>query len=283
MLREIALVSATGKVSLAEVAQVAAALQRQVLRDLAPLWGLKACVSAFPSLREIPVGYWPVVVADEILEPGAAGLHLDRHGSPYCLVEAGPTWALAASHECLAMLVDPSGSRQIWGPSPVADQGEVGFLVEVADPCQDIQFGYMIDGVLVSDFCTPAFFEPERGTGPYSFTGAVERPLEALRNGYLSWFDPKSRAWYQQRYFGREPKFGSLGHPSNAHRCLREFTNGAEADHRRLSHFSAAATQRLRPRLRQQVEASSGTADLLYEEIGDLSRRLSVPALAQRG
>ena len=283
MLRQIALVSTTGKVSLAEVAQVAAALQRQVLRDLDPLWRLKACVSPFPSLREIPVGYWPVVVADEIPEPGAAGLHLDRHGSPYCLVEAGPTWALAASHECLAMLVDPSGSRQIWGPSPVAEQGQVGFLVEVADPCQDIQFGYMIDGVLVSDFCTPAFFEPDRGAGRYSFTGAVERPLEALRNGYLSWFDPKSRAWYQQRRFGSQPKVGSLGRPSNAHRCLREFTNGAEADHRRLSHFSAAATQRLRPRLRQQAEASSGTADLLYEEIGDLSRRLAVPALAQRG
>jgi hypothetical protein len=283
MMRQIALVSATEKVSLAEAAQAAAALQRQILRDLAPLWRLKACVSVFPNLREIPLGYWPIVVANEIPGPGAAGLHLDRHGSPYCLVEAGPTWTLAASHECLAMLVDPSGSRQIWGPSPLPKQGEVGFLVEVADPCQDIQFGYMIDSVLVSDFCTPAFFEPERGGGRYSFTGAVEKPLEALKNGYLSWFDPKSRAWYQQRYFASQPKFASLGLPAPAHRCLREFTNGTEADHRRLSHFSAAAAQRLRPRLKQQAEASAGAAELLYEEIGELSRRLAGPALVQRG
>ena len=283
MLRQIALVSATPKVPLSEVVRTGAAFQRQVSRDLGPLWRVKACVSAFPSLREIPVGYWPIVVADEIPEPGAAGMHLDRHGSPYCLVEAGPTWSLAASHECLAMLVDPSGSRQVWGPSPLDDQGEVGFLLEVADPCQDIQFGYMIDGILVSDFCTPSFFEPDRGGDRYSFTGAVEKPLEALRNGYLSWLDPKARAWYQQRRFGSQPKFSLLGRPSDAHRCYREFINGSEADHRRLSHFSAAATERLRPRLKQHAEASMGAADLLQEEIGELRRRLPAPALVQRG
>jgi hypothetical protein len=148
-MRRIALVSATRHVSLDEVARAAAALQRQVSHDLAPLWGMQACVSAFPGLRDIPAGYWPIVVIEEIPESGAAGLHLDRHGSPYCLIELGPTWPLAASHECLAMLVDPSGSRQVWGPSPLAGQAEVGFLVEVSDPCQDIQFGYMINGVLV--------------------------------------------------------------------------------------------------------------------------------------
>jgi hypothetical protein len=193
MLRQIALVSTTREVPLAEVAQTAAALQIQASRDLSQFWGSEACVSAFGTLSDIPLGYWPIVVSDDIPEPGAAGMHLDRRGNPYCLVECGPTWSLAASHECLEMLVDPSGDWQIWGPSPLPDQGEVGYLVEICDPCQDAQFGYAIDGVLVSDFCTPSFFEPAEAGARYSFTGAIERPLAALRNGYLSWFDPHGR------------------------------------------------------------------------------------------
>ena len=282
MLCQIALVSTTRDVSLPEVAQTAAALQTQVSRDLGPLWGSEACVSAFGSLSDIPLGYWPIVVSDVIPEPGAAGMHLDRHGNPYCLVERGPTWSLAASHECLEMLVDPSGNWQIWAPSPLPNQSEVGYLVEICDPCQDAQFGYAIDGVLVSDFCTPSFFQPEVAEGRYSFTGAIEQPLAALRNGYLSWFDPPSQAWYQQRYFGSQPKFSSLGLPGAAHRCLREFTNRAEADHRRLSHFSAAATQRLRQRLRGHVEELTAAAELLLEEIGTLGRRMAPRAVNQR-
>ncbi|MFI5016720.1 MAG: hypothetical protein ACHQHK_02120 [Dongiales bacterium] len=283
MLRQIALVSTTRDAPLPEVAQTAAALQTQVSRDLGQFWGAQACVSAFGSLSDIPIGYWPIVVSDTMPEPGAAGMHLDRHGNPYCLVECGPTWSLAASHECLEMLVDPTGNWQIWGSSPLPEQSEVGYLVEICDPCQDAQFGYAIDGVLVSDFCTPSFFEPEDDAGArYSFTGAVERPLAALRNGYLSWFDPLSRGWYQQRFFGSQPKFSSLGLPGSAHRCLREFTGRAEADHRRLSHFSAAATERVRQRLRRHAEESTAAAELLQEEIGTLGRRMAPLAFNQR-
>ena len=96
MLRQIALVSTTGDAPLSEVAQTAAALQTQVSRDLGQFWRAQACVSAFGSLSDIPLGYWPIVVSDTMPEPGAAGMHLDRHGNPYCLVECGPTWSLAA-------------------------------------------------------------------------------------------------------------------------------------------------------------------------------------------
>jgi hypothetical protein len=277
MLRQIALVAKVKQPAFAEVARVAAALQKQLLRDAAPIWNLQACVAAFSSLKDVPTGYWPIVVMDDLHEPGASGQHLDRNGRPFALVEYGPTWSLAASHECLEMAVDPSGARQVSGPSPLSTQGEVSFLVEACGPSADAQFGYTVDGILVSDFCTPQFFDYSAGgIERYSFTGAVAKPLEILRNGYLSWCDPASRSWYQAQYFGSQPKVVSLGQASAAFRCMREFTSRGEVDHQRLSHFSMASPVSRRSQLRskQHAEASAATAETLTEEIADLGRRL---------
>ncbi len=284
MLRHVGLVAGTKHVTLAEATRVAAALQKQVARDAAPLWRLQASIAAFAAVKDIPIGYWPVLIMDDIHETGAAGIHLDKHGRPYALVEYGPTWSLAASHECLEMLVDPSGDRQVSGPSPAPGQGEVNFLVEVCDPSEDAQFGYTIDGVLVSDFCTPHFFEHTGAGARYSFTGAISRPLEVMKNGYLSWYDPVSNAWFQEQYFGSNPKFITLGLPSPAFRCMREFTNRGEVDHRRLSHVSAASTvmRRAVVRRQQHSDASAASADFLSEEIADLGHRLGGPVSRRR-
>ena len=284
MLGLVALVSTTKQVPLAETAKVAAALQKQVSRDLAPIWGLQGCVAAFASLKDMPIGYWPMLVTDDIPDPSAAGVHLDRYGRPFCLIEFGPTWTLMASHECIELLVDPSGNRQVSGPSAMLGQGEVGYLVEVCDPCEDTQHGYTIDGVLVSDFCTPDFFESGSAAARFSFTGAVKKPLEVLRNGYLSWHDPVSRAWYQEQRFGSTSRFVTLGMPGPGYRCMREFTNRGEADHRRLAHFSAAqlTMPQAQQRLRQHAGASAAAADLLNEEIAELGRRLGQPGPRRR-
>ena len=276
MLRHIALVARTKHVSLAEATRVAAALQKQVARDAGPMWGLQASISAFATLKDVPIGYWPVLIMDDIHHLGAAGIHLDRYGRPFALVEYGPTWSLTASHECLEILVDPSGNRQFSGPSPAPGQGEVSFLVEVCDPSEGAQFGYTIDGILLSDFCTPNFFEHAGAGARYSFTGAIKQPLEVLKNGYLSWYEPVSKSWYQEQFFGSSPKFIDLGSPSAAYRCMREFTNRGEVDHRRLSHVSAASTvmRHAVARRRQHVDASAAFAEFLDEEIADLGRRL---------
>jgi hypothetical protein len=277
MLHQIALVAKVKQIAFTEVARVAAAVQKQILRDLAPMWDLRASVAAFPSLKDIPFGYWPVVVLDDLHAPGASGHHLDKDGRPFALVEYGPTWSLAASHECLEMAIDPSGARQVSGPSPLSAQGEVGFLLEACGPSADAQFGYTVDGVLVSDFCTPQFFDCNAGGAVrYSFTGAIGKPLETLKNGYLSWCDPASRSWYQAQYLGNQPKIVALGQPGAAFRCMREFTSRGEVDHQRLSHFSAASpiSRRSQLRSKQHAEASAATADRLAEEIADVGRRL---------
>jgi len=182
------------------------------------------------------------------------------------------------------MLVDPSGNREVSGPAPSADQGEVNFLVEVCDPSADAQFAYAIDGILVSDLCTPAYFIHAGAGARYSFTGAITEPLQVLKNGYLSWYESRSKSWYQQQYFGTAPRVIQLGEPGAEYRCLREFTNRGEVDHRRLSHVSAAATaMRVAAiRQRQHSEASYAHADLLDQEIMALAQRLSVHTARRR-
>jgi len=276
MLRHIALVSRTRHVALSETARVAAALQKQIARDAAPIWGLEASLSAFATLRDVPIGYWPILIVDDIHDPNTAGFHLDRQGQPFALVEYGPSWSLTASHESLEMLVDPSGDRQVSGPSPVPEQGEVNFLVEVCDPSADAQFAYTIDGVLLSDFCTPAYFAHAGAGQRYSFTGAITRPLEVLKNGYLSWHEPRANTWFQQQFFGSAPRLLSLGEPGPEFRCLREFTNRGEVDHRRLSHVSAvsAAMRDAAARQRQHSDAARAHGELLDQDIASLAQRL---------
>src|SRR6202162_5415536 len=94
----VALVPDSPSVTLGKVSQVAAAIQKQVTRDFAPVWGIHATVDAFAQLESVPVDYWPVIVRDDIQEPGAAGYHTDDNGQPFSLVQADPGWGLTTSH-----------------------------------------------------------------------------------------------------------------------------------------------------------------------------------------
>src|SRR5438552_94485 len=118
LLKQVALVSQVPQLGLTEVTAVSAALQRQVTRDFGPIWEVAATVDAFDSLRHVPPGYWPIVVKRNIGFDGAAGIHLDRNGQPFALVQFSDNWSLTASHECLEMLADPFGNRLIPGQSP---------------------------------------------------------------------------------------------------------------------------------------------------------------------
>jgi hypothetical protein len=195
-----------------DVARVAAALQRQATRDFAPVWDVSATVDAFPTLDDVPVGYWPVIVEVNIDTEGAAGVHEDKDGQPFALVQMSNSWSLTASHEMLEMLADPFGRRLIAAPSPDPRQGRVEILVEVADPCEADQFAYTVNDVLVSDFYTPHFFDPVAAPGVrYDFTGAITEPRQVLRGGYVSWHDPVSDQWFQETWFtGNKPTFREL-------------------------------------------------------------------------
>jgi hypothetical protein len=181
----VALTTLTGQIHTDELAGVAAALQTQVTRDFAPTWGATAVIAAV-SFESIPAGYIPVIVQDTLQAHGANGFHRTHtDDSPYILVPYGPNWPLAASHELLRMLTDPAGSARRPGPSRMSGQGTVEYLIDVCAPCQDANAAYAIDGVAVSDFCTPRFFG-EAGSA-CSFTGSVRDPFDPAPGGNVTW------------------------------------------------------------------------------------------------
>jgi hypothetical protein len=216
IIKHLALVSESQSVRIGDVMKVAAALQKQATRDLGPIWEVSATVDGFEKLEDIPLDYWPMIIRDDIGQEGAEGVHLDQNGQPFALIRASDDidrWSLTAAHETVEMLVDPFGDKLVAGDSPKSDQGRVLFLVEVSDPSEAKDFGYTVNGVLLSDFYTPHFFDPIAASGVrYSYTGAIERPRQVLRGGYLSWKDPVTNHWWQETWFsGSKSQFRNLG------------------------------------------------------------------------
>jgi hypothetical protein len=224
----VALVSLTREITSGNLMQVAAAVQKQVTRDFAPLWGLRAVVDAFEELKDVPSDYHPVVLfgdPDELIgrlefeigDVNAArlveqfegnrlgGIHLNAFTrQPFALIAVSDEWSVTASHECLEMLADPFGNRLIAAPHPTNPDERVRYLLEVCDPCQAIW--YPVNGVKVSDFYTPRYFDPVRNPAAfYSFTGALERPLDLIDGGYITWIDPRDSGLYQLRGGEDEP------------------------------------------------------------------------------
>jgi hypothetical protein len=211
-LYHLALVSESSQVGMDALAPVAAAIQTQVLRDFAPHWGISATVDAFARLDQVPVTYYPMIVRDDI-SVQAAGIHLDKDFTPYALISTSNRWSLTASHEALEMLADPFGTRLQAGDSIKPGQGTVEYLVEVCDASEAVAFSYRVNGVVVSDFYLPSFYDPVANDRVrVSFTGALSHPLEVAKGGYLSWRDPSDQHWWQQRWFDTpEPTFHDLG------------------------------------------------------------------------
>lgn len=182
----VALTSLTERVRFEELAYVAAALQRQVSQDFAPAWGISAVVAAFAP-ESIPAGYYPIFIHDSLGQEGADGLHRTHSDdTPYVVVPYGRNWSLAAGHELLRLLADPSGAARLPGPSCLPGQGIVEYLLDIAAPCRDVSQAYMIDGVVVPDFCLRTFFD-ERASGSCSFTGALDRPFRPSADGSVAW------------------------------------------------------------------------------------------------
>jgi hypothetical protein len=224
--RNVALVSE--EIDMAELTKVASALQVQAVRDFSPLWGVNATVAAFGRIADVSIGRWPIWVKQTINDPGDLGYHTDRRHQPYAIVLYRDGWTITASHEMLEMLADPFGNRLVAGPSirPGDKEGRVEYLVEVCDPCEDSRFAYSVNGVIVSDFITPHYHDPEETTGArYSFTGAIKAPRQVLPGGYISFNDPiDGRIWMAMNAGGTKLQFQDLG-PASAMLSLREQTH----------------------------------------------------------
>lgn len=277
--RHVALVSESPSVTFSDLSQVAAALQKQAARDFAPVWQINATVDAFPSLDKIPLDYWPVIIQDDIKQPGAAGFHTDKNGQPFALVQVDAGWALTVSHETLEMLADPSGNRVVAGapplhaPKPVSALKRVLYLVEVCDPCEADKFSYTVNGVQVSDFITNHYYDPHKTKGrQYSFTGAIPSPHQVLDGGYVSFSDPLTNHWYQIVVQGTKVQLVDLGVMNMNGKSIRENIDRMTRE-RRPGYRTAPPARTAKARAAAALgspESQSARASALRDEINGL-------------
>ncbi|MGW5223584.1 hypothetical protein [Nocardia niigatensis] len=189
----------------AQVSAVVPALQTQVHRDWAPVWGSDADLSFVATGAQPPAGAWWLVVSDDSDQAGALGYHdLTDEGLPMGKVfarsdiNAGLQWTVTASHELLEMLGDPDINLAACVFSN-ATTGRI-YAYEVADACEADQYGYDINGILVSDFVFPAWFENFRkaGSTQFDYGKHITAPFQLLPGGYIGVFDINSGSgWHQ--------------------------------------------------------------------------------------
>jgi hypothetical protein len=270
---QVGLVDKTGQLDPQLVQATAAALNVQAIRDLPQYWNITATVQYLPDPKQIPVGVWPVFLVDK-LPPGEGGVHLDKKNQPYSLVIAtagSADWTIDASHETVEMLVDPAGNRlqasrgiAIVGNDVQDATGEFEYLVEACDPCEGNQYAYTIQGIAVSDFITPRFYDPVTTAGTrYSFAGHIERPRQILPGGYISFIDQQTDEWQQILFLGSKLVLRTLGPAKGA--SLRSFVDGKTHAHVRESRKDNTELFKWSKLQREYIHAASARKAKSYE------------------
>lgn len=180
------------------VSAVVGALQGQANQDLAKAWGLEAIWLTFAPTGVKPGGM-AIVVLDTSDQAEALGYHdLTGAGAPLAKVFAkscadnGEDWRTCASHELCEMLVDPNIDRTV---ATMFNGKTVTTIEEVCDPVEGDT--YTVDGVLVSNFVLPAFYDaaPQSGV-KYDFLGRLTAPMTMDAGGYMS-FEDDAGNWTQ--------------------------------------------------------------------------------------
>lgn len=179
-----------------QVSAVLPALQQQVTLDFRAYWSVDCQLSFVGEGEQLPDGWWQISVTDNPDQAGALGYHeLTSRGTPLGKVfagldlQSGASWTVTLSHELLEMLADPWINWCAQGAN-----GKI-YALEVCDAVEADKLGYDIDGVLVSDFITPSWFEPTHADR-VDFMRRIVKPLELASGGYMSVLDAGS-GWTQ--------------------------------------------------------------------------------------
>lgn len=160
-----------------------AAIQRQLVEDFEPAWGVSAVLHYVAAGAQPPPGAWQIQLVDQITVDGALGYHEDE-GTPGGFVgvktcqDDGVDWRACLSHEILEMVGDA------WATVAIESGGKF-YALEVCDPVEGHgpSRGYLRDGVPLEPFVLPAYFRPG-APGPYDNLGILSKPLELAEGGY---------------------------------------------------------------------------------------------------
>jgi hypothetical protein len=209
-----------------DFAKVVAALQTQVSRDFAPAWGLDAVLRRLDTGDKPASDEWWLTVLDDADHADSLGYHdITPSGLPLGKVfaktsqESHTHWSVTASHELLEMMADPNLNLTVFEER---DGGGRLYAYEVCDACEGDDYAYQIDGVTVSDFVFPAWFESFRKASSTRFdqTGHVSVPFQLLKDGYISIYNLHSDGHWKQLSAEGAEKAGPF--PKGSRRARRE-------------------------------------------------------------
>jgi hypothetical protein len=159
-----------------------AALQKFVDNAFGPVWGTHATLV---KAKDFLPGAWGLVFLDDADVQGALGYHdLTPDGLPLSKVFVKTTIAdkqkvsVTACHEVAEMLVDPA--INLWAEAP---DGTL-YAYEMSDAVEEVEF--TIDGIAMSDFVYPAYFEGFRKakSTQFDYSKKVTKPFQLLPGGY---------------------------------------------------------------------------------------------------
>ena len=196
MSTEISVINSSTVLTDNEVSKIVPALQTQVTRDFYPAWGVDAHLTFVASGDDPAPGSWWLTILDDSDQANALGYHdLTSDGLPLGKVFAGSdmklgsSWTVTASHELLEMLGDPDINLTAF--VQISDTAGTLYAYEVCDACEADHYGYKIDGVDVSDFVFPAWFESFRKSKSTQFDQKkhIHQPFHLLAGGYIGVFD----------------------------------------------------------------------------------------------
>jgi hypothetical protein len=164
-------------------AKLTATLQKCYNTHFLPVWGypLKLYNTDTPKPSD-----WQFLYLDDADQAGALGYHdLTHKGQPVSKVfvkttlKAKELVSVTACHELFEMAIDPLAN--LW--SEAADGTEYAY--EMSDPVEEDTF--LVDGIQMSDFVHPAWFEPFKHPAGTKFDhlGLLDQPFSMRKGGYV--------------------------------------------------------------------------------------------------
>jgi len=159
------------------------ALQKCFDQYFLPVWGYP--VTLYNTSKAKPSD-WQFIYFDDADAAGALGYHdLTHKGQPISKIFVKTTLAdnqlvsVTACHELFEMVIDPIAN--LWAEATTRTQ----YGYEMCDPVEEDTF--MVDGVEMSNFVHPSWFEPfkhPRGT-KFDHLGKLTKPFSITKGGYV--------------------------------------------------------------------------------------------------
>ncbi len=189
----------------AQVQAAIPAFQTAVSRDFAPVWKTDALLTFVPKSGTPAPGSWILQILDDSTVKGALGFHqVDTTNLPESFVFArtdqqdGLNWEVTLTHELFEMLLDPYALACTFDQS----SDTAGRLIpwEAADAVEADNLAYDVNGVKISDFILPAWFDTSLAPNStkFDFCGHLTAPLSVAPGGYLSIFNVTAGGGWSQ-------------------------------------------------------------------------------------